>query len=103
MILLTATLPPIRLDELREVMYISDFRLIRMSTVRANIWYIVRRCPNKSALKLVKEMARLRRLGLGERGIFYYSSRDRTEEVATVLGCPHYHSMVDEKDTAIEK
>ncbi|KAH7327553.1 P-loop containing nucleoside triphosphate hydrolase protein [Rhexocercosporidium sp. MPI-PUGE-AT-0058] len=103
MILLTATLPPIRLDELREVMHISDFRLIRMSTVRANIRYMVRRCPNKSALKLVKEMARLRRLGPGERGIFYCSSRDGTEEVAKVLGCPHYHSMVDEKDAAVEK
>jgi len=84
-ILLTATLLPIRLDELREVMYISDFRMIRMSTVRANIRYMVRRCPNKSALKLVKEMARLRGLGPGEYGIFYYSSRDGTEEVAKVL------------------
>ncbi|KAH7383390.1 P-loop containing nucleoside triphosphate hydrolase protein, partial [Cadophora sp. MPI-SDFR-AT-0126] len=103
MILLTATLPPIRFDELREVMHISDFRLIRTSTVWANIRYIVRRCPNKSALKLVKEMARLRRLGLGERGIFYCSSWDGTEEVAEVLGCPHYYSMVDEKDAAVEK
>jgi superfamily II DNA helicase RecQ len=102
-ILLTATLPPIRLDELREVMHISDFRMIRTSTVRANIRYMVRRCPNKSVLKLVKEMARLRRLGPGERGIFYCSSRDGTEEVAKVLGCPYYHSMVDEKDAAVEK
>jgi len=103
MILLTATLPPIRLDELREVMHISDFRLIRMSTVRPNIRYIVRRCPNKSALKVVREMARLRGLGKGERGIFYCSSRDGTEEVGAILGCPFYHSMVDEKDAAVEK
>ncbi len=59
--------------------------------------------PNKSVLKLVKEMARLRRLGPGERGIFYCSSRDGTEEVAKVLGCPYYHSIVDEKDAAVEK
>lgn len=103
MILLTATLPPIRLDELREVMHISDFRLIRMSTVRPNIRYMVRRCPNKSALKVVREMARLRGLGKGERGIFYCSSRDGTEEVAKTLGCPFYHSMVDEKNAAVEK
>jgi superfamily II DNA helicase RecQ len=102
-ILLTATLPPIRLDELREVMHISDFRLIRMSTARPNIRYMVRRCPDQSMLKVVKEMARLRRLGQGERGIFYCTSRDGTEEVAQVLGCPYYHSLTDEKDAAVEK
>lgn len=102
-ILLTATLPPIRLDELREVMHISDFRLIRMSTARPNIRYMVRRCPDQSILKVVKEMARLRRLGHGERGIFYCTSRDGTEEVAKVLGCPYYHSLTDEKDAAVEK
>jgi superfamily II DNA helicase RecQ len=96
MILLTATLPPIRLDELREVMHISDFRLIRMSTARPNIRYMVRRCPDKSMLKVVKEMARLRYLGKGERGVFYCTSRDGTEEVAKVLGCPFYHSLSDE-------
>lgn len=77
--------------------------MIRISTVWANIRYMVRQCPNKSVLKLVKEIARLRRLGLGERGIFYYSSRDRTEEVAKVLGCLYYYLIVDEKDTAVEK
>jgi superfamily II DNA helicase RecQ len=103
MILLTATLPPSRLDELRDVMHISDFRLIRTRTVRPNIRYSVRRCPNQSALKVVREMARLRRLAKGERGIFYCTSRDRTEEVGQILGCPFYHSLVDEKDAAVEK
>jgi superfamily II DNA helicase RecQ len=81
MILLTATLPPVRLNELREVMNISDFPMIRMSTVRPNIRYMVRRCPDKSGLKVVREMARLRNLGKGERGTFYCTSRDGTEEV----------------------
>ncbi|KAH6708722.1 hypothetical protein BKA61DRAFT_678568 [Leptodontidium sp. MPI-SDFR-AT-0119] len=35
-----ATPPPIRVDELREVMHISDFRMARESTVRANIQYM---------------------------------------------------------------
>lgn len=48
-------------------------------------------------------MARLRRLGPGERRIFYCSSRDRTEEVTKVLGCSYYYSMVDEKGVAVEK
>ena len=103
MILLTATLPPSRMDEFREVMHISDFRLIRMSTVRPSIRYSVRRCPNKSSLTVAQSMARLRHLGSGERGIFYCSSRDGTEEVAAVLSCPYYHSMVDEKDAAVDK
>jgi len=103
MILLTATLPPSRLEELREVMHISDFRLIRASTIRPNIRYAVRRCPNKSALKVVREMARLRGLGTGERGIFYCGSRDGTEEVGKLLNCPSYHSMIDEKDAAVEQ
>ena len=71
--------------------------------VRVNIWYMVQRCPNKSVLKLVKEMAWLWRLGLGERGIFYYSSWDGTKEVAKVLGCPYYYLMVNKKDTAVKK
>jgi hypothetical protein len=52
---------------------------------------------------VVKKMARLRKLGRRERGIFYYSSRDRTEEVAKALGCLYYHLMTEEKDAAIEK
>jgi len=78
LILLTATLPPVRLDELREVMHISNFRLIRMSTARPNIRYIVQRCPDKSVLKVVKEMARFREPKNGERGIFYCGSRNGT-------------------------
>jgi hypothetical protein len=51
----------------------------------------------------MKEMARLQHLGPGERGIFYYNSRDRTEEVAKVLNYPYYYSIIDEKNTTIEK
>lgn len=64
---------------------------------------MVRRCPNKSTLKLVKEIARLQRLRPGEHRIFYCNSRDGTEEVAKVLRYPYYYSMVNEKDIAVEK
>ncbi|KAH9203087.1 hypothetical protein DL95DRAFT_399684, partial [Leptodontidium sp. 2 PMI_412] len=103
MVLLSATLPPSRLDELRGVMYISDFRLIRMKTVRPTIRYLVRRCPNKGVMTMVKEMAERRGLRPGERGIFYCRSRDDTEEVAKALGCPFYHSMSADRDAAIAK
>ena len=61
--------------------------------------------PNKSLLRLVKKVARLRRLGPGERCIFYcnLSSRDGREKVAKVFGCPYYYSIVGGKDAVIEK
>ena len=103
LILLIAILLPIRLDELRKVIYISDFCLIYISTARPNIRYIVRQCPDKSMLKVVKEMARLQCLRKGERRIFYYISWDRTKEVAQVLDCLFYYSLTKEKDIAIKK
>jgi hypothetical protein len=45
--------------------------IIRRSTVRPNIRYMVQRCPNKDQLKVACEMARLRGLKKGERGIFF--------------------------------
>jgi len=56
-----------------------------MSTVRPNIQYGVRRCPNKSALKVVREMTQLWHLSKEQREIFYYSSRDRTIAVTSAL------------------
>jgi hypothetical protein len=51
----------------------------------------------------VKKIARLWKLGRREQGIFYYNSRDRTEEVAKALGCLYYYLMTEEKNRAIEK
>jgi superfamily II DNA helicase RecQ len=102
-ILLTATLSLIQLNKLREIIHISDFCLICIRTARLNICYIVWRCPNKSVLQVMKKMARLRKLGKGEQGIFYCSSRDRTEEVAKALGCLYYYLITKEKNKAIEK
>jgi superfamily II DNA helicase RecQ len=101
MILLTATLPPSRVHELQEVMHIPNFRLIRMSTVRPNIRYMVRRCPDKSRLQLIQEMARSRNPKKGEWGVFFCTSRDDTEAVASVLDCPYYHSTIEAKGATI--
>jgi hypothetical protein len=48
-------------------------------------------------------MARLQKLGREEQGIFYYSSQDRTEEMAKALGCLYYYLITKEKNKAIEK
>jgi superfamily II DNA helicase RecQ len=93
-ILPRATLPPIRLDELQEVMHISDFCLTRMSIIRANIRCMVRRYPSKSILKLVKGIARLRHLEKGEHEIFHCSSGDRTEEVARIRLYCHFSKYI---------
>jgi hypothetical protein len=52
---------------------------------------------------VIKEMAQLRKLGRGEQGIFYYNSRDRTEEVAKALGCLYYYLITKEKNITIKK
>ena len=98
MVLLTATLPPTRVYELVEAMSIQNSIIIRRSTVQPNSWYMVQRCPNKDQVKVACEMARLRRLTKGERGIFYCRSRDRVEEVAKLLGCGFYHSQSVSKE-----
>ncbi len=101
MVLLTATLPPTRVYELVEAMSIQNPIIIRRSTVRPNIRYMVQRCPIKDQVKVACEMARLRRLTKGERGIFYCRSRDRVEEVAKLLGCGFYHSQSVSKEETI--
>jgi superfamily II DNA helicase RecQ len=82
MVLLTATLPPTRVCELVDAMSIQNPIIIRCSTVRPNIRYMVQRCPNKDQLKVACEIARLRRLKKAERGVFYCRSRDQAEELA---------------------
>jgi superfamily II DNA or RNA helicase len=101
MVLLTATLPPTRVYELVDAMSIQNPIIIRRSTVRPNIRYMVQRCPNKDQLKVACEMARLRRLKKGERGIFYCRSRGQAEELAKLLGCGFYHSTSVSKEETI--
>jgi hypothetical protein len=51
----------------------------------------------------MKKIARLRKLGREEQGIFYCNSQNRTEEVAKALGCLYYYLITEKKDKAIKK
>jgi superfamily II DNA or RNA helicase len=100
-VVLTATLPPSRMQELVEAMSIQNPMVIRCSTVRPNIRYMVQRCPGQSQLKVACEMARVRQLQPGERGIFYCRQRDTAEELAKLLGCGFFHSTSASKEETI--
>ena len=101
MVLLTATLPPTRVHELIDAMSIQNPIIIRRSTVRPNIRYMVQRCPSKDQLKVACEMARLRKLKKGERVIFYCRSRDQAEGLTKLLGCGFYYSNSVSEETTI--
>ena len=100
-VVLTATLPPSRMHELVDALSIQNPIVIRCSTVRPNIRYMVQRCPGQTQLKVACEMARIRRLQPGERGIFYCRQRDTAEELAKLLGCGFFHSTSVSKEETI--
>ncbi len=100
-VVLTATLPPSRMHELVEALSIQNPIVIRCSTARPNIRYMVQRCPGQTQLKVACEMARIRRLQPGERGIFYCRQRDTAEELAKLLGCGFFHSTSVSKEETI--
>ena len=105
-ILLTATLPPVSVPELMDVMRIGHPVIIRACTARVNIQYMVQRCSTGHHVMVACEMAQRRRIGL-KRGIFYCKSRDLAEELAIALRAAgfddsrHYHSTSEAKDEAI--
>ncbi|OBT40733.1 hypothetical protein VE00_09777 [Pseudogymnoascus sp. WSF 3629] len=107
MILLTATLPPVSVPELMDVMRIRHPVIIRACTGRTNIQYMVQRCSIGDHVAVACGMARRWRIGL-ERGIFYCRSRELAEEVAVALrgsgfdNSRHFHSTSEGKDEALE-
>jgi superfamily II DNA or RNA helicase len=100
-VLLTATLPPTRVHELLDALSVQNPMIIRCSTVRPNIRYMVQRCPAQAQLKVACEMARIRRLQPGERGVFYCRSRDHAEDLAKLLRCGFFHSTSTSKEETI--
>jgi superfamily II DNA or RNA helicase len=100
-VLLTATLPPTRVHELLDAVSVQNPMVIRCSTVRPNIRYMVQRCPVQAALKVACEMVRIRRLQPSERGILYCRERDQAEELAKLLGCGFFHSTSASKEETI--
>jgi superfamily II DNA helicase RecQ len=94
-LLLTATLPPVREAELAESMLIQCATYIRAGTVRPNIRYLVSWCKRGEAQQtaLAIGQRRLRRLrDRREKGVVYCHGKAQCEAMAEELGCGYYHA-----------
>ena len=102
MVMLTATLPPLREGELEASMLVRHATYIRASTARPNARYFVSWCQRdkleETALFMCKRWAeKLQRSG--QKGVVYCKSKVQCERLATELGCGHYHAgVVDRAD-----
>jgi superfamily II DNA helicase RecQ len=106
MVLLTATLPPVRELELEQSMALRCATYIRASTARLKTRYFVSWCdPGKledvSLTICQREMRRL--LKDSQRGVVYCLSKPRCKELADILGCPYYHADVPDRNEPIER
>ncbi|KAF1923048.1 P-loop containing nucleoside triphosphate hydrolase protein, partial [Didymella exigua CBS 183.55] len=100
-VLLTATLPPVREGELATSMLIPCAMYIRASTVQLNTQYYVLWCERGKALETVVAMCRQQQqllLSRGWKGVLYCRSKQQCEELAEVLGCGCYHADVPDRE-----
>jgi superfamily II DNA helicase RecQ len=97
MVLLTATLPPLREQELESSMLLRHTTYIRASTVRPNARYFVSWCQGEkmesTALTMCKRWAK-RLQQTGQKGVVYCLSKAQCERIAEELACAHYHAGV---------
>jgi superfamily II DNA helicase RecQ len=96
-VMLTATLPPLREMELESSMLVRHATYVRASTVRPNARYFVSWCQRgklqDTALVMCKRWAeKLRRTR--QKGVVYCKSKPQCELLAKELGCAHYHADV---------
>ena len=95
MVLLTATLPPVREGELATSMLLACATYIRASTVRPNTRYYVSWCARGKAIETALAMCRRRQqplLDRGEKGVVYCHSKQQCEDLAEALACGYYHA-----------
>ena len=95
--LLTATLPPVRENELESGILVHNATYIRASTVRPNTRYFVSWCQQGELLKTAITVCKRRQLQLlkkKQKGVVYCKSKRQCEELAEALECAHYHAGV---------
>jgi superfamily II DNA helicase RecQ len=99
-VLLTATLPPLREHELASAMLLTHATYIRASTVRPNTQYFVSWCERDKLEETAITICRRRQrelLAKGEKGVVYCQSKQRTEAIAETLGCEYYHAGIADR------
>jgi superfamily II DNA helicase RecQ len=105
-ILLTATLPPVREGELGESMLVQAAKYIRASTVRVNTRYFVSWCKQGEAQEMALATCRRQLQRLEERrlkGVVYCHSKAQCEAIAEALGCGYYHAGVVDRAERLEE
>jgi superfamily II DNA helicase RecQ len=99
-VLLTATLPPVRERELASAMLLTHVTYVRASTVRRNTQYFVSWCQRDKLEETAITICRRRQrelLAKGQKGIVYCGSRQQTEAMAEMLGCMCYHANMADR------
>jgi superfamily II DNA helicase RecQ len=94
-VLLTATLPPVREGELATSMLLPVATYIRASTVRPNTRYYVSWCERGKVQDTALAMCRRQQqllLDRGEKGIVYCRYKQQCEDLAKALECAYYHA-----------
>jgi superfamily II DNA helicase RecQ len=100
-ILLTATLPPVRQGELQRSMLIEQATFIRASTVRPNTRYYVVLCGQGKLIETALQRCQSQQpllLQRGEKGVVYCRSKQQCEAIAQELNCQYYHAGDDNRD-----
>jgi superfamily II DNA helicase RecQ len=105
-VMLTATLPPLREMELESSMLVRHATYVRASTVRPNARYFVSWCQRgklqDTALFMCKRWAeRLQRSR--QKGVVYCKSKPQCEAIAEELGCAHYHADVVDRGDRLQE
>jgi superfamily II DNA helicase RecQ len=106
LVLLTATLPPIREFEFSKAMLLSHATYIRASTVRRYTQYLVSWCEDKKVEETALTMARRQQrllLAKRQKGVVYCKGKESTEAMAASLGCEYYHADAPDRPGALEQ
>jgi len=105
-VLLTATLPPVREGELATSMLIQCATYVRASTVRPNTRYFVSWCERGKTEETALAMGRRQQQLLQDKrqkGVVYCHSKQQCEDIAEALGCGYYHAGVPDRVERLEQ
>jgi superfamily II DNA helicase RecQ len=105
-VLLTATLPPVREGEIATSMLIQCATYVRASTVRPNTRYFVSWCERgkieETALAMGGRQQQLLR-DRRQKGVVYCHSKKQCEDIAEALECAYYHAGVPDRAERVEQ
>jgi superfamily II DNA helicase RecQ len=105
-VLLTATLPPVRENELGSSMLVHNATYIRASTVRPKTRYFVSWCQQDKIQETAVAICKRRQAQLQkkvQKGVVYCRSKRQCEELAEALECAYYHAGVVDRAERLQE